>query len=185
MRAISTTFQLVFWLFVLSACTSGELEDGDRDLVLKVEQLEPYGLRLPENYSSYESFKRERWIDGSVTIEYEFQAPEALKLPYLYSVAERHSSSAEACASYLAGNFGAPLGGVELSVRDDLFQFGTKSRFALLMSDGQPVGNYFAMCRGKTASMIVIGGFYFDDGELWGELLNPTLDAITGNEKLD
>jgi len=78
-------------------------------------------------------------------------------------------------------NFGLPLGlgDVELSVRDDLFAFGDGSRFGLLMVDGEPAGNYFGMCHGKTSLMIVLSGFYFDNGELWGELLAPTLEALS------
>jgi hypothetical protein len=178
MRSLSTTIQLAVWLLVLSACTAQPLEEGDRDLVLKIGQLQPYGLSLPPDFTSYESFKRERWIDGSVMIEYEFEAPEELGLPYLYSIAERHPSNADACMSFSAGNLGARLGGIELSERNDLFQFGDKSRFGLLVAEGNPYGNYFGMCRGKTAFMVMLGGFYFDDGDTWGELLGATLDAV-------
>ena len=182
MRSASARIQLAVWLLVLSACTAQPLKEGDRDLVLKIAQLQPYGLTLPEDFASYESFKRERWFDGSVMVEYEFEAPEALGLPYLYSTAERHPSNADACMSFSAGNLGARLGGIELSERDDLFRFGDKSRFALLVAEGNPYGNYFAMCRGKTAFTVMLGGFYFDGGDTWGELLRATLDAVASME---
>ena len=83
MRSLSTKFQLAFLLLILAACTSRDLEEGDRDLVLKIEQLQPYGLSIPPNFSDFESFKREQWIDGSVTIEYEFEAPDQLGLRHL------------------------------------------------------------------------------------------------------
>ena len=180
MRRILMTLQLVCWLFVLAACTTKELEEGDRDLVLKIGQLEPYGLGLPRDYSSFESFKRQQWIDGTFSVEYEFQAPGQLQLPYLYSITEKHSSKGDACKAYAAGNFGVPigLGDIELSVQNDLFQFGDKSRFALLMIEDEPVGNYFAMCHGKTSLMLILTGFYFDDGEMWAELISSTLNAV-------
>ena len=178
MRSLSTRIQIVFWLLFLSACTNQPLEDGDPDLVLKIGQLQPYGLNLPPDFTSYETFKRERWLGGSVSVEYEFEAPETLGLPYLYSMVERHRSKSDACLSFSAGNLGAWLGGMELSERNDLFRFGDKSRFGVLIDEGEPFGNFFAMCRGNTAFMVILGGFYFDDGEAWGELLGTTLDAI-------
>ncbi len=181
MRQFSLAILLALCIVAASACTTREIEQGDRDLVLKIEQLQPYGLKLPEEFASFESFKREQWIDGSLMVEYEFQAPDELDLPYIYSIAERHPSARDACASYSAGNIGYTLriGRDTLSVRDDLFRFGDKSRFALLVNDDNPYGNYFGMCHGKTAFMVTIGGFYFDDGELWAELINPTLDAVS------
>ena len=178
MRSISTRLHLAIWLFFVSACTAQPLKDGDRDRVLTIGLLQPYGLSLPSDFESYESFKRERWIDGSVMVEYEFDAPEGLGLPYLYSSAERHPSNADACMSFSAGNLGTRLGGIELSERNDLFRFGDKSSFGLLVAEGDPYGNYFSMCRGKTAFMVILSGFYFDEGETWEELVRSTLDAV-------
>ncbi len=181
MRNITRTIWLTLWFVILTGCTTKELEPGDRDLVLKIGQLQEYGLNLSGNYAVFESFTKQQWFDGTFTIEYEFQAAAHLRLPFLYSIAETHASNIEACVSYSAGNVGLPLGlgDVELSVRDDLFAFGDKSRFGLLMVDGEPAGNYFAMCHERTSLMIVLSGFYFDNGELWGELLAPTLDALS------
>lgn len=179
MRYYLTRIPLALWLLVLLACIVQPPEEGDRDLVLKIGQLQPYGLSLPRDFMTFESLKREQWIDGQVTVEYEFEAPEELGLPYLYSFAElHHPSNAEACASLSAGDFAMRLSGVEISERNDLFRFGDKSRFVLLVEEGEPYGNYFAMCRGNSAFMVLLNGFYFDDGDIWGELLRPTLDAI-------
>ncbi len=178
MRSFSTRLQLAICALFLAACTAQPLEEGDRDLVLKIGQLQAHGLTLPPDFASFESFKRERWIDGSVMIEYDFEAPEELGLPYLYSTAERHPSSSDACTSFSAGNLGARLGGLELSERNDLFKFGDRSKFALLVHEGSPYGNYFGMCRGKTAFAVILAGFYFDDGVAWGELLRAPLNAL-------
>lgn len=178
MRSFSIATQLALWVIVLSACTSKDLEEGDRDRVLTIEQLQPYGLVIPENFESYESLEREQWFDGSYAVTYEFQGPGGL--PSLYSTAERHASDAEACSSFSAVNFGLSLGlgDDELVIRDDLFRFGDKSRFGLVMADGKPVGNYFAMCRGNASFMVLLAGIYFDDGKQWEELIGSTLDAV-------
>lgn len=184
MKKLTRVFHLALCALFLSACISGDVEEGERDLVLRIGQLKPYGLTLPKGFEAYEHFSKERWIDGSFVITYEFEAPEKSLLPYLSSMAELHPSNADACASYTAGNYGVPLGlgDAELSIRDDLFEFGDQSRFAYLTLDDEPIGMYFAACSGRTAVMIVMGGFYFDDIELWTELINPILDRIVAME---
>jgi len=165
---------------ILAGCMSQEPEEGDRDLVLKAEDLLPYGIDLPRGYATWETLKREKWIDSSFAVEYEFEPPEDAELPYLYSLTERHTSKSDACNSYSAGNIGLPfgLGDNELDVRDDLYSYGDESRFGLLTAEGQPFGNYFAMCKGRAAVMIVLGGLYFDDGEMWAELIQPMLGEV-------
>jgi hypothetical protein len=86
-------------------------------------------------------------------------------------MAERHPSRSDACLSFSAGNLSARLGGLELSEHNDLFQAGDKSRFGLLVSGGEAYGNFFGMCRGRTAFTVMLAGVYFDDGEAWGALL--------------
>ena len=178
MRPCSSMLLPAIWLLILTACSDQPVEEGDRHLVLSIEQLQPYGLSLPLDFLPYERIKRNRHFTGLITVEYEFEAPEELGLPYLYSTVEQHLSNVGACASFSALNFGVGLGGVDLAERNDLFRFGDKSQFGLLVDEGEPYGNYFAMCRGTTAFMVMLGGFYFDDGNAWGELLGPTLDAV-------
>lgn len=163
---------------LLLACTSQPLEPGDRDALLRIGQLEGLGIALPPGYEQHESFRRERWLDGSVALEYEFEAPAELALPYLYSSAERHTSSADACMSHLAGGFGAQLGGMELRERDDVFAFGDRSRFGQLVVDGLPYGNFFSMCHGRSAFLFILGGVQSDDGAVWSALLGPVLEGV-------
>ena len=180
MTKLTRVLYLVLCAFALSACTSADVEEGDRDLVLRVGQLEPYGLSLPEGFESHERFRKEQWIDGSMVIDYEFEAPANLQLPYVSSMAELHSTNADACASYSMGNFGFSIGtsDADVSIRDDFYEFGDESRFAFMMLDGEPIGMYFGMCSGRTAFMLVMGGFYFEDSELFAELVEPVLDRL-------
>jgi hypothetical protein len=53
---------------VLSGCFDQPPEQGDRDLVLGIEQLEPHGLTLPADFAAYEKLSRERWIDCGFSI---------------------------------------------------------------------------------------------------------------------
>ncbi len=185
MRKMLRVLHLALCALVLSACIAGDVEEGDRELVVRIGQLQPYGLSLPEGFESYEKFSKHRWLDGSVVIDYEFDAPLDLDLPYLSVMSELHPTNDDACASYRAGNVGVPLGlgGPELSIRDDIYEYGDESRFAYLLTlNDEPMGMYFAMCSGRTAFMLVTGGVYFEDSEQLAELLDPVLERLVALE---
>lgn len=168
-------------LITCAGCTSGEIEEADHELVLKAEHLLDYGLELPRGYRAFESMSKERWFDGSVMIEYEFHAPDDPNLPFVYSMAEVHRTLSDATISYSAGNFAAPLGlgDAEMIDRSNEFYYGDNSKYALLTYNGKQYGNYFAMQDGKTVFMVMTSGFYFDDAELWAELIDPVLTALS------
>lgn len=163
---------------LLAGCWRQAAKPGDKNLVTHVALLQPYGVELPKDFEKYESLQREQWYDGTYVIEYEFDPPKALGLPIIYSSAERQRSKSEACTSYHAGNVGLKIAGTDMRERDDLFKYGDRSRFAMLVDNGEPYGNLFSMCSGKTAFMTIIAGFYFDDGAAWKEMIDPVLQAL-------
>ena len=166
---------------VTAGCMERPVTDAERGRVLTIAELEPYGLTLPDNVADYETFSKERWFDGSIVIEYEFSPPDNSDLPYLSAIAERHVSHREACVSFRAGNWGLTLGNADVVERNDLYQYGAASRFGLLRGEDGYYGNYFGMCNRQTTLLIIMGGFYFDDGELWAELVERTLKNIAAN----
>ena len=174
----STRILLAALWVALPASIAQSQEATDRDFVLTMGELQPFGVDLPLDFEMYESISRRTLTDGSVAIEYEFEAPEELGLPYLYSVTETHPTPAEACESFAVGNAGARSGGIEVQKRNDIFRYGDDSLFGLLVEDGEPYGNLFSMCHGRTSSMVILGAFYFDDGASWAELIEHILEAI-------
>ena len=180
-NSLTTILALIFCV----GCMSGDVEEGDHELLLKVEDLAEYGLELPRGYKAFESMSKESWFDGSVMIEYEFYNPDNPDLPFIYSMAEVHRTRSDASVSYSTGNFAAPLGlgDAEMVDRDNKFSYGDNSRNAWLLYNGQQYGNYFAMHDGRTVFTVITSGFYFDDDELWKELLEPTLTAVSERNK--
>ncbi len=174
----STRILLAALWVALPASMAQSQEATDRDFVLTMGELQPFGVDLPLDFEMYESISRRTLTDGSVAIAYEFEAPEELGLPYLYSVTETHPTPAEACESFAVGNAGARSGGIEVQERNDIVRYGDDSLFGLLVEDGEPYGNLFSMCHGRTSFMVILGAFYFDDGASWAELIEPILEAI-------
>jgi hypothetical protein len=165
-------------LLALATCATTEpMQPADESLLVTLASLSQFGLELPAGYEEHQAFRREGTTGGTVTIEYEFAAPDGGP-PVVYASVELHPSQRDACLSYSAGNVGIRLSALELSERNDLFAYGDKSRFALIESDGEPVGNVFAMCRSRTAMLVLFVGIYFDDADAWRALIEPRLEAL-------
>ena len=171
----------VAWLW-LGACATPEApRPAERDLLVTLTSLSEFGLALPDGYAQHEQLRRERNSDGSLSIEYEFQTQDGAP-PFVYSSARIFSSPSEACLFYSADNLGVRLSSLVPTDRNDLFQYGEKSRFALVESQGKPVGNVFAMCHSRTTLLVMIVGIYFDDTDSWRALIEPRLEALEAFE---
>ena len=59
------------------------------------------------------------------------------------------------------------------------FQFTQSSRFYALNKDGRTVGNYFTVREGRWVFSFFFVGAYVDDPEIWKELIEPRLQAIS------
>ena len=176
----------IAWLstvsIILTSCiTTQPMEPGDVDLLVTVERLSQAGLDLPADYRQYESYKRQRITGGVVMLEYEFEMPDDGPI-YIYSLAELHRTPRDACHSFSAGNVGIWFTGLELTERNDLFQYGSKSRFAVIENEGTHVGNMFAMCQSRTAMLVMFVGLYFDESGVWSEFIVPHLAALESFE---
>jgi hypothetical protein len=165
----------------LACATTEPFQPSDASLLVTLATLSEFGLELPDGYAQHEKFRRERMADDSLLLEYEFQTPDGSP-PFVYSSAELHPSARDACLSFSAGNLGLRLSSLEPTDRNDLFSYGEKSRFALVEHEGKPVGNVFAMCRSRTAMLVMFVGLYFDDAEGWRALIEPSLRALEAFE---
>ena len=164
-------------LLLASCATTEAFQPADESMLVTLERLSEFGLRLPADYAQHEKWGRERVIDGTILIEYEFQHPDGGP-PFVYSSVELHRSARDACLSFSAGNLGLRLSSLDPTDRNDLFTYGEKSRFALVEHEGKPVGNVFAMCHSRTVMLVMFVGLYFDDAEQWRALIEPALQAL-------
>ena len=162
----------------LAGCATTEpFQPADESMLVTLERLSEFGLELPAGYAQHEKWTRQRVVDATIMLEYQYQAPDGGP-PFVYSSAELHPSARDACLSFSAGNLGLRLSSLDPTDRNDLFSYGEKSRFALVQNQGKPVGNVFAMCHSRTTMLVMFVGLYFDDAEEWRALIEPTLQAL-------
>ena len=135
------------------------------------------GMAVEDNEGT---LSKVRYFDGSYDIEYEYDPPDGAV--YISSTLTVERKLTDAFATYLplwtATAAGFSLGGeatVEIDERKDFFEWGDQSRFAVLLTDGDPFGNLFIARDGTRVVFFLLAGVYFDDRDLWSEFIGPTL----------
>jgi hypothetical protein len=186
MRAPTISKLLLIAILVLSGllatgCMSeSSIDDKEKALLLRARDLAEYGYLL-ENPERYESFTKTRYPDGSSEINYEFNTPDTEdKYPMYLSVTislETKSSDAMITQGVesLATTFGLKGGGVTQREIKNFYSYGDSSSFYVLEIKGEPVGNMFTVRDKKKVYTLLVTGKYFDDPEVWGELMGPKL----------
>jgi hypothetical protein len=170
----------LFWF----TATDQPITASDQEVIVAAEDLVAWvpGLEIdPGN----ESLRKRKHIDGSVEIEYEYEAVDGTSPFYLNSSVsyERNASDAVTCYSsmWTAAIVGLKIGGgsgFSVDERNELFQWGDRSRFGLLMSDGDAVGNIFVMQKEERCFTFMLSGIYFDEEAAIAELLTPVLANV-------
>ncbi len=178
---------LLFVAFVATGCIERPAEPRDRQLLITVRDLEPYGIRVEPEEESQEVLQRLLYLDRSLEIDYEYDSPEgAATALYLAVTAGFERSAADAEATFIvereAFGIGARFGGLEVVEQPDFYRRGDSSFFAQLQLEQNPVGNVFLMQDGARTYGVVLTGLYFDVPEAWRELLDPRLDLLESYE---
>lgn len=181
MRGHSILLALTLCL-TLCACIQGDIEERDLPLLITIDDFTQYDVDL-SSFADRQIFRRTRYFDGSLEIEYEFETPEDFEKPFYIAVTvglER--STADALLTYKAEKggvgIGASIGGVEMEEQEGFFEWGDESFFATLVTEKGPGGSVFGGRKGKKTYSIMIAGLYFDDAAEWEQFIQPKLDYL-------
>jgi hypothetical protein len=180
----SAVLSLVF--LSLSGCVGGKIKDEDRPLLATIADLEGYGFDLA-SYADRETFRRTRYLDGSLEIEYEFETPDgAADTVYLAATAGFERTTRDAVAAFLLEKKGVGLGvrvgGGEVVEQPGFFDWGDDSYFATIVGEHGPGGVIFGGRSGRKTYWLMLGGVYFDDAEEWERFISPKLHYLVSYE---
>ena len=173
---------LVMLVALSWGCARQSIREEDKPLLITVEDLVPYGVRL-DDYQQYETFQRDAFVDGSVDIAYEFDPPEDSEINlYLSVTVSFERTTKDAKMAYLmelkGTTFGAKLGGAAATESKGFFVYGDESFFAFLMGEKGPGGNLFITRTGTKVYIVIIGGVYFDNPDDWADVIIPKLQYL-------
>lgn len=134
--------------------------------------------------SSREKITRNKHLDGSVELSYEYDDTNNEEAPYISYTVFTEASESDAATEFdtlwAATELGMKIGGgssVSVSERNDIFTWGDKSRFGIMTVDGQPAGNLFVGRQGKFVVVFIIANIYFED-DAFADLMMPYLDGL-------
>ena len=176
-------------LIAVSLCIQGcerklPVVDADKAILLRVQELVPYGYKFSP-IEKFETFQKRKIIDGSYELEYEFETPDGEKRNalYLYVLATVNKKRSDAQVSQatekLALLKGLNAKGIQEEEIPNFYSYGDSSSFYVLKKNGVPVGNYFTLREGPKNYTLLLTGMYFDDPEVWKELMEPKLKQFS------
>ena len=166
---------------------NAEITDSDRAMLFTPEELQDYF----EDYTPLDEeivLKKMVYFPGIWDIELNYD-PEADDQPFLSYKISTSMSIAQARYNALLEVKAIELG-IKLAADNTVFEdleFDQSSypnaRLKLFTVDGEPYGNLFYTTIGRHSIILFLTSFYFDDGEVFAEMINPTLEAVSSNNK--
>lgn len=164
-------------------CAPTTVSDQERGIVLTAEELLAFGFEPPTGAIN-ETWDGWRWFDGSKEIEYTYETlSESEQVPlYLSVTLGWEATQSDAVASYGATLLGFKLGSASESLERrelaDSCEYGDKCSLFLLSHDERPLGNQFVARIGRVVYSVQVFGLYFDEPELWQEVIVPKMHAL-------
>jgi hypothetical protein len=181
MRKLPSVAAAILFVAFAAACQRGlPVEEPDKAVMLRAADLVPFGYGLTDT-QRFETFDKSRYFDGSWEITYEYETPESETehSMYLNATVGLERTGADAIVSYgalkTAMKYGLKANGVEATERPKFYTYGDASEFYVLEKDGNPIGNLFAVRHGSRVYLLLVSGMYFDDAEVWKEVMHEKL----------
>lgn len=176
-------------LVSVSLCIQGcerkqTVQESDKTLFLRAQDLVDYGHGFAA-IEKYESFSKAKAFDGSYDLEYEFKTPDAeqkdrLFLYVLVSVGKKKSDAQiSQGGEKIALLYTLKAKGIEEEEIPNFYRYADSSSFYLLKKEGKPIGNYFTVREGTKTYTVIISGMYFDDPQMWREIMEPKLKQFS------
>jgi hypothetical protein len=132
----------------------------------------------------YESITKTKYLDRSYDIEYQYDAPEDSDDPFIYCclTVERKLNDAMTTYGIAWQTCKMMTWGADADVKyvdhNEVFNWGDKSRFAIIEVNAQPAGNLFVAREGTIVVEVMVLGVYFDAKEGFELFVQPTLNNI-------
>jgi hypothetical protein len=169
----------------IGGCSPAGLSDEERDIVLTAAELLSYGFTSPTGATD-ETWDGWRWFDGSKEIDYTYQTlDESEQMPLYLSVnIGWETTHTDAIATYGATLLGFKVGSATESVErlqlTDSCEYGDRCVLFLLTHEQRPIGNQYVLQVGRAVYSVQLFGLYFDEPEVWREVIVPKVAALKG-----
>ncbi|HEX2062276.1 MAG TPA: hypothetical protein VHK90_16175 [Thermoanaerobaculia bacterium] len=173
-------FGFLVWMTFRNVTSPPKATGDDRRLVLTADALVPFGAPQPD--PAMETLTAVKQIDGSRTIEYEYEPPFGTQNPRVTvsctTMVHAHSLGARQAFHFqqLGTKGGMALISKHAKLVDapQLLTAGDANWAAhIRTTDGQTTGTVFIMRQGRVIFTVIIGGLAFDKAEDANQLMAP------------
>jgi hypothetical protein len=183
MSAFLKSVAILLVVAAIGGCSPATVSDEERGIVLTAPELQSYGFTSPIGAID-ETWDGWRWFDGSREIDYTYQTlNESEQMPLYLSVnIGWETTHSDAVATYGATLLGFKVGSATESIErqqlTDSCEYGDRCTLFLLTRDQRPLGNQFVLQVGRTVYTVQLFGLYFDEPEVWHEVIVPKVAAL-------
>ena len=169
--------------FALGACDTQEpITEADKEILVRVTDLASFDVRIP-GAEAHETFAKVKQIDGSYELTYKFETPSGSQRPlYMHVSATVGRKASDAVLAESAEKIGLLIAFRKGGVVEQEVAGIKAGRLALLVKDGQPIGNVFTLREGTKTYLFVISGLFVRDAESWQKLAGKKLDNLARYE---
>ncbi len=167
------------WIFTAK---DQALTEHDRQLVVTVEEVALYFEDF-EPSEEYVTFTKERYIDGSIEIFYEYDSPQEGE-PYISVTISHEINSSDANMVYglewSAMRLGLNINDRSFELKEDnqFYKAGENSRFGNIIYDGTTTGHVLVARSDNSIYAFNISGYILDDPEIWAELFDKRINEL-------
>ncbi|MBN2164039.1 MAG: hypothetical protein JXR25_02180 [Pontiellaceae bacterium] len=159
-----------------------EPTEAEKSMLITVEALADFGYtNLPR--AQCETYEAKLNIDGTTELDYEYDSSKApdQSVLYLTSGISLEKSLSDAATAFDLLVFGMKKGvevlsDSQLEARPDLCSVGDEQYCAIILSDGNPVGNLVVVRSGVLIHHMGISGIYFDNREYIDEIIQNAIE---------
>jgi len=170
----------------LAACDAQQpLTETDKALFVRVADLAVFGVGYPDA-EARESFTKAKQLDGAYELTYKFETASGAQRPlYMHVSATVGRTASDATLAETAEKVGLLVAFRKNGVLESEVAGVKAGRLALLVKDGQPIGNLFTLRDGSKSYLFIMSGLYVRDVEIWHKLIAPKLEQLARYEAKD
>jgi hypothetical protein len=167
----------------LAACQAQEpLTETDKALFVRVADLSVFGVGYPDA-EARESFSKTKQLDGAYELTYKFETASGAPRPlYMHVSATVGRTTSDAVLAETAEKIGLLVAFRKNGVQESEVPGIKVGKLALLLKDGQPIGNLFTLRDGSKTYLFIMSGLYVRNPEDWQKLIAPKLERLARYE---
>ena len=164
-------------VLILSSCLGKNISEIEKQSLLNESAFNEYGFKFPN--APLGKYTKLNLPGGATEIEYIYRGyAEDSSYLYISNTITIDDNAGEAEATYRAKSKSIQIGKI-LNTKPEMmegFEYGNKSILYILISDNEPIGNYFQFQLNNITYQLILQGFYFSDMQSWERFFKAKIE---------